>query len=177
MTAPTHGKFAADDLAAIEEIKQLKAAYAYCVDNKQWQRWASLFTTDARVDESKFAVATDPFTNERVPVPGFSFEFLDRLGAGFDWPLVGREAIQSSGETLAMDNRTTHDLFTPEIERTSDTTATAIWPMEDYCWWPEGSLVRYQHGFGYYYETYQRLDDQRWYIKTIDFARTWVEYR
>ncbi|SEO57249.1 nuclear transport factor 2 family protein [Trujillonella endophytica] len=176
MTGPTHGKFSADDLAAIEEIKQLKAAYAYCVDNKDWKRWASLFTTDARVDESESGVARDPFTGERVPVPGFSLEYLDQLFA-FDWPLVGREAIQSFGETIAVNNRTVHHLFVPEIERTSSTSAKAIWPMEDYAWWPEGSPVRFMHGMGYYHETYERLDDQRWYIKTIDFARSWIEWR
>jgi SnoaL-like domain len=176
VTGPTHGKFSADDLAAIEEIKQLKAAYAYCVDNKQWKRWASLFTTDARVDESKFAVATDPITNERVPVPGFSFEFFDTTFA-FDWPLIGRDAIENFGATIAVHNRTTHHLFVPEIERTSDDTAKAIWPMEDYGWWPEGGPVQYMHGFGYYLETYQRMEDQRWYINTIDFTRTWIEWR
>jgi NADH:ubiquinone oxidoreductase subunit D len=49
--------------------------------------------------------------------------------------------------------------------------------MEVYAWWPEGSTVRYQHGFGYYHETYERLDDQRWYIKNIDYTRSWIEWR
>jgi len=170
------GKFSADDVAAIEEIKQLKAQYCYCVDQKDWPRWASLFTPDARVDERKFAVATDPITGERMPVAAFSFEFLDQLAA-FDWPLVGREAIQSFGETIAVNNRTVHHIFVPEIELTSSTTAKAIWPMEDYAWWPEGSPVRYQHGMGYYHETYEKLDDQRWYIKAIDFTRSWIDWR
>ncbi|GAA4550761.1 hypothetical protein [Pseudonocardia xishanensis] len=57
--------------------------------------------------------------------------FLDRPVA-FDWPLVGRDATQSFGETLEVDNRTTHHLFISEIMPTSVDTATATWPMEDY---------------------------------------------
>ncbi|MFF2059917.1 nuclear transport factor 2 family protein [Rhodococcus qingshengii] len=176
MTIFPGGQPTVEVLAAIEEIKQLKAQYAYCVDHKDWPRWASLFTPDARVDESQFAVATDVTTGERVPVEHFSFEFLDRMSA-FEWPLVGRDALQSFGATLAADNRTIHHIFTGDIELTSDTTAKAIWPMEDYAWWPEGSPVRYMHGMGYYHETYERLDDQKWYFKTIDFARSWIEWR
>ena len=170
-------KLTAEDLASIEEIKQLKAQYCYCVDHKDWVRFASLFTPDARVDESGFPVGRHPVSNERIPVPGFSFEFLEGLASGFDWPLVGREALQSFGETLAADNITAHHIFVPELELTSDRTAKAIWPMEDYTWWPEGSPVRYMHGFGHYRETYERLEDGRWYISTIDFTRMYIEWR
>ena len=177
MTQLAKKQLTAEDLAAIEEIKQLKAAYVYCSDYKDWTRYATLFTPDCRVDESNFPVARHPVTNERIPVPGFSFEFLESLASGFDWPLVGREAMQSLGETLSVDNITAHHLCVPEIALTSDVTAKAIWPFEDYCWWPEGSPVRYMHGFGHYHETYKRLEDERWYIDTINLTRLHVEWR
>lgn len=176
MTQFTHGKPTLEQMAAIEEIKQLKAQYCYCVDHKDWARWASLFTPDARVDESASGIATHPVTGERLPVANFSHEFLDSMFSGFEWPLVGRQAIQSFGETIAGNNLTVHHVFIPEIELTSDTTAKAIWPMEDYAWWTEGSPVRYMHGLGYYRETYERLEDERWYIKTIDFTRSWIDW-
>jgi hypothetical protein len=164
-----------DDLAAIEEIKQLKGQYCYFVDYKDSARLASLFTPDARVDERASLFGRHPITNERIPVPGFSFEFLEGMMAGMDWPLVGREAIKSL-PTLPVDAISAHHIFVPEIELTSETTAKAIWPMEDYIWWPEGSPVRYLHGFGHFHETYKRLEDGRWYIDTIDLTRIYTEW-
>ena len=41
-------------------------------------------------------------------------------------------------ETLD-DVTTVHHGHMPEIELTSDTTATGLWAMEDHLWWPEGS--------------------------------------
>ncbi len=67
-------------LAAIEEIKQLKAQYCYCIDHKEWEQWISLFTPDCRVDLGAWPVARHPVTNERIPVPGFSFEELEATG-------------------------------------------------------------------------------------------------
>jgi hypothetical protein len=170
-------QLSAEDLAAIEEIKQLKAQYCYCVDHKDSDRFASLFTPDARVDLSASLVGRHPVTKERIPVPGFSFEFLEGMMAGIDWPLVGREAIQSLVETMPVDAISAHHVFVPEVELTSETTAKAIWPLEDYIWWPEGSPVRYLHGFGHSHETYKRLDDDRWYIDTIDFTRIHTNWR
>ena len=177
MTQVAKKRLTTEDLAAMEEIKQLKAQYCYCVDHKDWPRFASLYTPDARFDERAANVGRHPVTNERIPVPGFSFEFLERMSEDVEWPLVGRAAIQSFGETITANNITTHHIFVPEIELTSETTAKAIFPMEDYTWWPEGSPVRYMHGFGHYRDTFKRLEDDRWYIDTIDFTRMYIEWR
>ena len=170
-------KLTVEDLASIEEIKQLKAQYCYCIDYKDSSRFASLFTPDARADLSGSLVGRHPVTNERIPVPGLSFELLDAMTEAFDWPLIGREAIQSLGEALPLDAISAHHIFVPEIELTSETTAKAIWPMEDYVWLPEGSPVRYLHGFGHYRETYKRLDDDRWYIDTLNYTRIYTNSR
>ena len=50
-----------------------------------------------------------------------------------------------------------HHGHMPEIELTSDTTATGIWAMEDHLWWPEGSALQHLHGYGHYHETYVKL--------------------
>ncbi|MBY4208089.1 nuclear transport factor 2 family protein [Rhodococcus fascians] len=175
MTEPGAEEPMLDEVAAILEIKQLKAQYCYCVDHKDWVRWASLFTIDGLFDERGSAIARDPITNERVPVPGFTFEFFEKRDV-FDWPLIGRNAIQSFGETIAANNRTIHHIFEPEIELTSPNSATAIWPMEDYVWYPEGSVIRSSHGMGYYHETYERIHNQKWLFKTIHFSRSWIDF-
>src|SRR5687768_10808837 len=143
-----------EDLAAVEEIKNLKARYCYCVDHKDWEGWVSLFTIDARVNEGEFTIARNPATGERIPNDKFSFEFLESLTAFVEWPVVGREGLLKFGQTIAGNNISAHHVFAPEMEVTSATTARAVWPMEDYVWWPEGSPMRYMHGFGHYHESY-----------------------
>lgn len=164
-------------LAAIEEIKQLKARYCYCVDHKDWDGWVSLFTPDCRVDESAWPLARHPVTNERIPVPGFSFEELEALAEGVDWPLVGRDALRAAGAEMAADTLSVHHVSVGQVEVQSETAASAVFPLEDYIWWPEGSPLRYMHGFGYFHETYQRLSDGRWYIATLNLTRTWIEWK
>lgn len=164
-------------LAAIEEIKQLKARYCYYVDHEEWDQWISLFAPDCRVDLGSWPVARNPATNQRIPVPGFSFEELEALAAGAGWPAVGREALRAVGSSTASNNVTVHHLFVPQIEVESEDAARAIWPMEDYAWWPEGSSQRRMHGFGYYRETYRRFEDGRWYIATSHFSRSWIEWQ
>lgn len=121
-----------DDLASVEENKQLKAQYCYCVDHKNWQRLGSLFTPDARVNESGHTVTIDPVTKERIPIAGFSFEFIDKTFNNFNWPLVGPECVRLFGESVAANNRTVRHVFVPEIELTSGTTTEGTWPMEGY---------------------------------------------
>jgi hypothetical protein len=51
----------------------------------------------------------------------------------------------------------------PEIELTSDTTATGVWSFEDYNLWEDGTQ---NHGYGHYLETYEKSGG-RWRIKTM----------
>jgi hypothetical protein len=60
----------------------------------------------------------------------------------------------------------------PEIELTSETTATGIWPMEDFNIWEDGSQ---NHGYGHYLETYEKVDG-RWFIKTMQLRYLRVEH-
>ena len=75
-----------------------------------------------------------------------------------------REAI---GDVL-----TVHHGHTPEIELTSETTATGIWAMEDMLRWPNGKEM---HGYGHYHETYEKVHGA-WRIKTLTLTRLRVDF-
>ena len=98
----------------IEAIKQLKARYFRLMDAKDWDGYRALFTRDVHVD-----VSADG---------GGVFDGLD-------------EFMTMLVPTLR-DVVTVHHGHMPEIELTSDTTATGIWAMEDMLRWPEGSPLR-----------------------------------
>ena len=70
-----------------------------------------------------------------------------------------------------------HHLFNPEVDLTSDTTATAVFRFESHHWLPDGEPVHYMHNFGSYHETFVRLEDGRWYIRTLELTRLRVECR
>ena len=152
-------------LAALEEIKQLKARY--CSTALITRNGISGYHSSRPIAE----LGSGPWLGTRSRMSAFQCQaFLSRqleaLADRAAWPAVGREALREVGSDTAANNVTVHHLFVPQIEFESESTARAIWPMEDYAWWPEGSPQRRMHGFGYYRETYQRLEDARWYIAT-----------
>src|SRR5690606_34373043 len=51
-----------------------------------------------------------------------------------------------------------HHAQQPEIELTSTTTATGVWPMADHLWWSDDSRGEFLHGYGHYYEDYRKVD-------------------
>jgi hypothetical protein len=70
-----------------------------------------------------------------------------------------------------------HHGHLPDIEILSETTARAVWPMEDRIYWSgeraEGQPISL-HGWGHYWETYEKIDGQ-WLIKTCRLIRLRVE--
>jgi uncharacterized protein (TIGR02246 family) len=128
---------ALDRLVAIEDIRRLKARYFRCVDTKDWDGLATIFTTDG------------VFTTAGRP----------------DEPLEGSAEIVRFLSTAMADVDSVHHGHMPEIDITSPTTATAIWAMEDLLRWPPGGPRRSQHGWGHYRETYEKVDGQ-WRIRT-----------
>ena len=129
----------ADDL---EEIRQLKARYFRCMDIKDWDGLAAVFTDDVEID----------MTGEGGGVTRSVAEYMPFL----------RENIEHV--------TTVHHGHMPEITLTSETTATGIWAMEDELWWPEGGPMRHLNGYGHYHETYERTGDG-WRIKTMTLTR------
>ena len=126
----------------IEEIKKLKERYFRSLDAKDWDLYASVFAEDVLVDLS--------------------------IAGGEVYR--GREAFVAYARGLQF-VQSVHHGHMPEIELTSDRTATGIWSMEDYNFWEDGSQ---NHGYGHYFETYEKADGQ-WRIKTMKLSYLRVE--
>lgn len=138
-----------DRLLAIEDIRNLKARYFRCVDSKDWAGFKAVFAPDA------------------------SFDVSDDLPGGV---LVGLEKITETVSTSLAGCVTVHHGHCPEIEITSERTATGIWAMEDMLRWSENSARPNQtlHGYGHYLETYEKIDG-RWLIRTSRLRRLRVD--
>lgn len=74
------------------------------------------------------------------------------------WTLA--ETIENVSSLLAHID-SAHHSYTPEITFTSPQRAEGIWAMEDMLFWNQGEDEHWLHGYGYYYETYEKRDD-RW---------------
>lgn len=118
-------------LVAIEDIKQLKAAYCRCVDNKLWDEFATLFTEDLVIDFEEST--TSPQTRE---------QFVDSARRHFE-----------GGVSV-------HHVHMPEIRLLDDDHATGEWPMFDRVEMPLESRYESHTGQGYYSEEYRRVDGQ-----------------
>jgi hypothetical protein len=140
-------------LAAIEDIKRLKAKYFRCMDNKDWDGFASVFADDAVMD--------------------MSGEMRDGTTAG-EGVTKGASAIAAFVKGAIEMVCTVHHGHMPEIEITSPTTATGIWAMEDKLWWPAGSPLTAMHGYGHYHERYVRTADG-WRIEHLTLTRLRVD--
>jgi hypothetical protein len=146
---------AIERLVAIEEIKQLKARYFRCLDTKDWDGFASVFADDAVMD--------------------MSAEMRDGTTEG-DGITTGARQIADFVRGAVDSVNTVHHGHMPEIEVTSDTTATGVWAMEDKLWWPEGAPLTAMHGYGHYRERYVRTSDG-WRIAFLTLTRLRVDAR
>jgi uncharacterized protein (TIGR02246 family) len=124
-------------LQDVEEIKKLKARYFRGLDSKDWDLYGGVFTQDVVVDLSS--------VNGEV--------------------IRGHAAFMAYVRSLKL-VQSVHQGHMPEIEVTSDTTATGVWSLEDYNLWEDGSQ---NHGWGHYLETYEKADG-RWRIKTMKLS-------
>ena len=94
------------DLVALEEIRQVKYCYLRCVDLKQWDELAEVFTPDATVDYGTMVY-------------------------GKPLKLAGRDAIVAFlRDKLGPDIITVHFASQPEITVDGDT-ARGTWAFED----------------------------------------------
>jgi len=144
---------AIERLVAIEDIKRLKAKYFRCLDTKDWDGFASVFSDDAVMDMSS--------------------EMRDGTTPG-DGITTGAQAIARFVSGAVDQVNTVHHGHMPEIDVTSDTTAAGIWAMEDKLWWPEGAPLTAMHGYGHYHERYVRTADG-WRISFLTLTRLRVD--
>jgi hypothetical protein len=140
---------AAEQLLAMEDIKQLKARYFRCMDTKDWDGFAAVFAPNAVLD-----VTGETGTDEGI--------------------VRGNDLIAEYVRGHVDPVTTVHHGHMPEIEVTSPTTATGIWSMEDMLRWPEGAPITEMHGYGHYHETYEKIDGQ-WRIASCKLTRLRVD--
>jgi uncharacterized protein (TIGR02246 family) len=128
----------------LEAIRQLKARYFRTMDTKDWDGMRQVFTADVVMDttESGGGLVTG------------ADEFLAFL----------REALDGA--------TTVHQGHMPEIELTSDTTATGVWALNDIVIWPNGMRL---DGYGHYHETYVK-DPDGWRIASSKLTRLHTDF-
>jgi uncharacterized protein (TIGR02246 family) len=128
----------------LEAIRQLKARYFRTMDTKDWDGMRQVFTADVVMDttESGGGLVTG------------ADEFLAFL----------REALDGA--------TTVHQGHMPEIELTSDTTATGVWALNDIVVWPNGMRL---DGYGHYHETYVKGPDG-WRIASSKLTRLHTDF-
>lgn len=137
---------AAEQLLAIEEIKQLKARYFRLMDTKRWDEWGSVFTIGGRME---------------VPEA--------------DLVLEGRQAIVDGVKAALADQvRHVHHGHMPEITLTGADTAEGIWAMFDFVEWPSKGDRAGLVGYGHYHERYERTDEG-WQIAWVRLERLRVD--
>jgi hypothetical protein len=140
-----------EQLLAIEAIKRVKAKYFWCLDHQDWEGWKrDVWAPDASLHVPE--VQTEPFK-------------------GVD-AIIAFTAPRANGQISI------HHGHMPDIEITSDTTAKAVWAMEDILHKPLDQREKYGyhflHGWGHYLETYVKLP-QGWRIQSTKLTRLRVE--
>ena len=128
----------------IEAIRRLKARYFRTMDTKDWDGMRQVFTDDVVIDT----------TDSGGGVVSGADEFMTFL----------RQALA--------DTVTVHQGHMPEIDLTSDTTATGIWALNDIVIWPNGMRL---DGFGHYHETYAKGPDG-WRIASSTLTRLHTDF-
>lgn len=157
-------------LLAIEEIKQLKATYFHCVDTKNWKGFLEVFAPDAEFDHRTAFDAVDPVSGEsRVYGRPELLKHIDTSG----WKVKGREALFSMSADFAAVS-TVHHGFNPRITVHSAEEASGIWAMTDLLRFAENAPIREIRGYGFYHETYRKLDG-RWLIQSNTLKRIRVD--
>ena len=144
---------AVERLEAVEAIKALKARYFRCLDTKDWVGLADVFAPGAVMDMGEAEAGAEgdaAVTTGAEPIVGFIRQVVGRMD-------------------------TVHHGHMPEIEVTGDSTARAIWAMDDLLTWTgRDGTPRRLHGFGHYHETYVKLESG-WHIASMRLTRLRVE--
>ncbi len=134
------------DLAALEEIRQVKYRYLRCVDLKLWEEIAEVFTPDATADYGTLAL-------------------------GEPLKLTGRDEIVAflRGK-LGPDIITVHFASQPEIS-IDGSGASGTWCFEDTVIATGYRVVI--KGAAFYEDRYARGEDGRWRISHTGYVRTY----
>jgi uncharacterized protein (TIGR02246 family) len=132
------------ELDDVEAIRRLKARYFRTMDTKDWVGMRAVFTDDVVID------TTDS-------------------GGGV---VTGADAFMAVLRETLDGTVTVHQGHMPEINVTSETTATAIWALNDIVIWPNGMRL---DGYGHYHDTYEKSADG-WRIKSSTLTRLHADF-
>lgn len=175
---------ALERLAAIEAIKQLKARYFRCMDQKDWDAFEKVFCPDVVFDLREAIFARDQDTKEIIKSGDIHIR-QDQI-VDSEWMKRGAKNVREWEETILTGVVTAHHGHMPEIEITSPKTAHGYWQLEhllrfprknaysDIWWFPDNSPHHELHGYGMYAETYERIGDE-WLIKTLKLTHFRVD--
>lgn len=145
-------------LAAIEAIRNVKAAYFRGVDTEDGELVRSILAADCRLDYR--GCCTDPKSGkDLMPAMNVVLEGRDSWLSG---------AFAKAGITSV------HQGHQAQIEVTGPDSARASWAMTDRLYMPAGAPFALLQGFGFYHETYAREADG-WKIATLTIERIRVE--
>jgi hypothetical protein len=133
------------DLQEIEAIKRLKYRYLRCLDCKRWDELKECFIPDATAayGGGKYSFET------RDKIVEFLVEFLDH-------------------DTVL----TMHHGHQPEIELTSETTATGVWALEDRVINLDLDITI--RGAAFYRDEYVKVDGE-WKFASTGYQRVYEE--
>jgi hypothetical protein len=145
-------------LAAIEVIKQIKARYWRGVDLCDGDLVRSVLAEDCVLDYH--GCCADPQSG------------VDHLPA-MNITLHGRDKWMSDG-MARFGIVSVHQGHQSEIQITGPDTATGIWAFTDRMFFPKGGAFSRLTGYGFYHETYVKVDEA-WQIKTTRITRIRVE--
>jgi hypothetical protein len=134
-----------EDLVEMEQIKRLKYKYLRCLDQKLWDEMVGCFTEDAVAEYSGGKYTYDG----RQAI----LDFLRRS--------MGAESFHSS-----------HRVHHPELELTSETTATGVWALEDVVVETKWEITI--RGAAFYRDEYVK-EQGRWRIRRTGYLRTYEE--
>jgi len=130
-------------LEEIEAIKRLKYRYLRCLDSKLWDELAECFAEDA--------------------ITAY---------AGGTYAFQGRDAIMKFLRESLATSPSMHLGHHPEIELTSDTTATGTWQLCDHL--IRKDATRFMTGMAFYHDEYVKIDGE-WKIKSTGYDRMFEE--
>jgi ketosteroid isomerase-like protein len=171
-------------LVAIEAIKQLKARYFRCMDQKDWDAFEKVFAPDVVFDLREAIFARDPHT--RKIMKSGDIQIREEQIKDEEWLQRGARNVRRWEETILTGVVTVHQGHMPEIELTSPTSARGYWHLEhllrfpkrnayaDIWWLPDNAPFHEYHGYGLYDETYERIGDE-WLIKTLKLTHFRVD--
>ena len=133
------------DWQNLEAIKRLKYKYLRCLDLKRWDELAECFSEDA----------TSAYSGGK-----FAFEGRDAI-MDFLRKAMGADSFLSS-----------HTVHHPEIEFTSETTATGTWALRDVVIETNADIVI--RGAAFYEDEYVKQGGE-WKIRSTGYQRTYEE--